>query len=173
MVNNIPVNGWPQLKDLEAVQPILNRLDKIEAWKRTVKEETFTGDDITIDNALALPARSLVTSINAIQDLHGYDKPWAGGAGKNKWPFGDFTGTYSNVPFTLAAGTYTVSKANHDVNCGLRLFYADNTSIAFTFFTSETFTLTADVVKINYSSADATTENFMLAPTHHRRKQLT
>lgn len=81
---NIPVNGWPQLKDLEAVQPILNRLDKIEAWKRTVKEETFTGEEITIPNALALPARSLITEINAIQDLHGYDKPWAGGAGKNK-----------------------------------------------------------------------------------------
>ena len=84
MVNNIPVNGWPQLKDLEAVQPILNRLDKIEAWKRTVKEETFTGDEITIPNALALPARSLKTTINAIQDLHGYDHPWAGGADKNK-----------------------------------------------------------------------------------------
>ena len=89
MVNNIPVNGWPQLKDLEAVQPTLDRLDKIEAWKRTVKEETFTGDDITIENALALPARSLITEINAIQDLHGYDKPWGGGAYKNKCNIAD------------------------------------------------------------------------------------
>ena len=146
--------------------PELIELDKrmaaIDEWKANVHEVTFTGSDLTIENALALPARSLITSINAIQDLHGYDKPWAGGAGKNKWPFGDFNGTYSNVPFSLAAGTYTASKTNPDVNCGLRFYYADDTSIAFTFFTSETFTLTADVVKINYSSADATTENFMI-----------
>ena len=97
MVNNIPVNGWPQLKDLEAVQPILNRLDKIEAWKRTVKEETFTGDDITIENALALPARSLKTVINAIQDLHGLPFPYVGGAYKNKFN-PNFTGVTGITP---------------------------------------------------------------------------
>ena len=107
MVNNIPVNGWPQLKDLEAVQPTLDRLDKIEAWKRTVKEETFTGDDITIENALALPARSLKTVINAIQDLHGYDHPWAGGAGKNKYVGSpSFDGYYNRNLYQLSEETY-------------------------------------------------------------------
>jgi hypothetical protein len=124
--------------------------------------KTASGNPVVITDCAGGKARSLITEINAIQDLHGQSAPYVGGAGKNKWPFGDFTGTYSNVPFTLAAGTYTVSKANHDVNCGLRFYYADGTSIAFTFFTSETFTLTADVVKINYSSASDTTVNFQL-----------
>jgi hypothetical protein len=250
--------------------------------------KTASGNPVVITDCAGGKARSLITEINAIQDLHGYDKPWVGGAGKNKfdgvypdissstvqyrpiyvgngtytistdcpknsaeganifflagnaqagastqgngvwngrtitvttddgyvtvayrsegnvdptnyntqiesgsqatsfapysnicpisgrdsvavddvgkniWPFGDFIGTYSDVPFSLKAGTYTASKANHDINCGLRFYYADGTSIAFTFFTSETFTLTADVVKINYSSASATTVNFQL-----------
>ena len=103
---NIPLNGWPQLKDLEAVQTILNRLDKIEAWKRTVMEETFTGDEITIPNALALPARSLKTVINAIQDLHGYDHPWAGGAEKNKFPLNLATIKAKNVGGTWTGNIY-------------------------------------------------------------------
>jgi hypothetical protein len=36
---------------------------------------TFTGADAPLD--------SLKASIEGVQDLHGYDKPWVGGAGKN------------------------------------------------------------------------------------------
>ena len=123
MVNNIPVNGWPQLKDLEAVQPTLDRLDKIEDWKRTVKEETFTGDDITIENALALPARSLVTTINAIQDLHGYDKPWAGGAGKNKleYPYVTASSTINGVTFTTNDDGTVIANGTATANCNFVL----------------------------------------------------
>lgn len=98
---NIPVNGWPQIKDLEAVQPTLDRLDKIEVWKRTVKEETFTGDDFIIPNALKLPARSLKTTIEPIQDLHGYDHPWAGGSDINLLNPAIQNGqtTYNNVTY--------------------------------------------------------------------------
>ena len=74
------------LDDLKAPELIeLNkRMAAIDEWKANVHEVTYTGSELAIDNALALPARSLVTEINAIQDLHGYDKPWAGGAGKNQ-----------------------------------------------------------------------------------------
>ena len=37
------------------------------------------------DNGSANPLKSLEVDINPIQDLHGYDAPWAGGAGKNKF----------------------------------------------------------------------------------------
>ena len=128
MVNNIPVNGWPQLKDLEAVQPTLDRLDKIEDWKRTVKEETFTGDDITIENALALPARSLITSINAIQDLHGYDKPWAGGAYKQLIPMTvsgikalTTTGTWDGNVYTISGVTITILTDNGNNVIGINV----------------------------------------------------
>ena len=113
---NIPVNGWPQIKDLEAVQPTLDRLDKIEAWKRTVKEETFTGDDFIITNALKLPARSLKTTIEAIQDLHGYDKPWAGGAGKNKLATPYNLENRNNVYYTLNnEGSFTLNGTSDGV----------------------------------------------------------
>ena len=39
--------------------------------------------------ASALPMPSLKVSVEAKQDLHGYDKPWVGGAGKNKCPIND------------------------------------------------------------------------------------
>lgn len=35
----------------------------------------------------ANPLKSLEVDINPIQDLHGYDKPWASGAGKNKFDY--------------------------------------------------------------------------------------
>lgn len=143
MSNNIPVNGWPQLKDLEAVQPILNRLDKIEAWKRTVKEEIFTGDDITIENALALPARSLVTTIEAIQDLHGYDKPWVGGAGKNKLPMTveglkalNTTGTWSGNAYTLNGVTFTLQTDSDGNLTNIKVIGTPTSRVLFYIFAS-------------------------------------
>ena len=46
--------------------------------------KTASGNPVVISDCAGGKARSLKTVINAIQDLHGYDKPWAGGAGKNK-----------------------------------------------------------------------------------------
>lgn len=37
------------------------------------------------DGQNVFPLKSLVADINPIQDLHGYDSPWVGGAGANKW----------------------------------------------------------------------------------------
>ena len=52
--------------------------------------------------------------IDLVQDLHGYDHPWPGGAGKNKWSIGDFSKDASALYIsktiaTLSAGTYTIS----------------------------------------------------------------
>ena len=42
------------------------------------------GKLITIDNgASEIPVKGLTLDIEAVQDLHGYDHPWVGGAGKN------------------------------------------------------------------------------------------
>lgn len=59
------------------------------------------------------PLISAIAALSPAQSLNGYTKPWAAGAGVNKWEFGDvsITGTYSNLQLTtpLAAGTYTIS----------------------------------------------------------------
>ena len=77
--------------------------------------KTVTGNPISIQDAANLNAEALSVSIEPIQDLHGYDKPWVGGAGKNLLPMtiekfkaentaGIWSGnayTYRGVTFTL------------------------------------------------------------------------
>ena len=46
--------------------------------------KTVSGNPIAISDASGFNAKALTVSMNPIQDLHGYDHPWAGGAGKNK-----------------------------------------------------------------------------------------
>lgn len=99
------------LDDLKAPELIeLNkRMDAIDAWKANVHEVTFTGSELTIENALALPARSLITEIEAIQDLHGYDHPWAGGAEKNKLNYSSASINISKTAtsYNTVIGTFT------------------------------------------------------------------
>lgn len=45
-----------------------------------------TGAISTVSDAEPLPLNALKVSVDAVQDLHGYDHPWVGGAGKNKLP---------------------------------------------------------------------------------------
>ena len=52
-------------------------------------------------------AKSLVVEINPIQDLHGYDSPWVGGAGKNKLDLSKFTAGITAFGLTSAiSGEY-------------------------------------------------------------------
>lgn len=47
-------------------------------------EGEATGNPIAISNASGFNAKALTVDMLPIQDLHGYDKPWVGGSGKNK-----------------------------------------------------------------------------------------
>lgn len=42
------------------------------------------GNPVTFDSPFEQDAKSVVVSVKPIQNLHGYDHPWVGGAGKNK-----------------------------------------------------------------------------------------
>lgn len=48
--------------------------------------DTASGSVANFETDLALPLKSLDVDVNAVQDLHGYDAPWVGGAGKNLCP---------------------------------------------------------------------------------------
>ena len=52
---------------------------------------------------------SLKVTFDPIQDLHGYDKPWVGGAGKNKLNASGGSGTVSGVTFTNTNGVIVAS----------------------------------------------------------------
>ena len=123
--------------------PELIELDKrmaaIDEWKANVHEVTFTGSELTIENALALPARSLITSINAIQDLHGQPFPYVEGAYKNKLPMtvsaikaANTLGTWSDNAYTLNGVTFTILTDSADNVTGIK---ANGTASAATYFT--------------------------------------
>ena len=57
-----------------------------EMLNNLLPEETVQGNPISISDASGLNAKACSVDLLPIQDLHGYDSPWAGGAGKNKYP---------------------------------------------------------------------------------------
>jgi hypothetical protein len=78
------------------------------AWNQSVPDTTTThtvsGSIASMDDAVAGNFESVVCDIDLVQDLHGYDKPWVGGAGKNKIDQSAYTSldatSYSNGIFT-------------------------------------------------------------------------
>ena len=87
--------------------------------------QTVSGSVVSIANARRRDAKSLYVNLEPIQDLHGYDAPWVGGAGKNlynkangavgyfvnpsnKWA--SSTNAFSVVVPCFPSTTYTVSK---------------------------------------------------------------
>ena len=79
--------------------------------------KTASGSLVSFSDGADLPMPSFICDITANQDLHGYDAPWVGGAGKNKYPLsqninlgGANDRTFSQSFATpLGSGTYTVS----------------------------------------------------------------
>lgn len=73
-------------------------------------EKTVSGNPITLTDAIAGNALEVSAEIVASQDLHGYDKPWVGGAGKNKLSCALTSGSDGNITYTVdSEGIITVS----------------------------------------------------------------
>lgn len=80
----------------------------------TADEQTSTtGEFETVTGGLL---SECIVSIEPVQDLHGYSKPWVGGAGKNKLPLVladikslNTRGTWSDNVWTVSGGTVTVT----------------------------------------------------------------
>lgn len=132
-INGVTLSGNKSLSDLGIPTALASLTD--DATHRTVTdaekstwnttgeaietEKTVSGNPITITDALPYPAVSLSAEIEAIQDLHGFDHPWVGGAGKNKLPMTvsgikalNTTGTWSGNVYTVNGGTFTIQTDN-------------------------------------------------------------
>ena len=74
-------------------------------------EREFSGEIVTFEPDSNERLKSLTASIEPQQDLHGYDRPWAPGAGKNLVEIADgsTTTTITAAIIELEAGTYTFS----------------------------------------------------------------
>lgn len=111
-----------------------------------VISKSVTGNPVEFTDSANAPLVKCVTQITGSQDLHGQDKPWVGGAGKNKIPLTidgikeqNTIQTWSGNTYTLNGITYTViTDENNNVtgikatgtasaNGGLNLF--DNMSL--------------------------------------------
>lgn len=70
----------------------------IGEWHET---ETASGSIASFEAEAGDAVKSLVADIEPIQDLNGYDKPWSGGAGKNKLEITATTQTVNGITFTV------------------------------------------------------------------------
>ena len=75
-----------------------------------------TGNPIEFSDGADAPMVKCASAITGYQDLHGYDKPWVGGAGKNKLPLvladiksNNTSGTWSDNVYTYNDITFTVN----------------------------------------------------------------
>lgn len=67
---------------------------------------SYEGDIVTIKSPIERPfIMNMTVDITPIQDLHGYDKPWAGGNGKNLLPIPSSGATSSTITWTVVKDT--------------------------------------------------------------------
>lgn len=83
---------------------------------------TIEGNPLEFDSPSPQILGSVICDIEASQDLHGYDKPWAGGAGKNKLPM-----TVDGIKALNTSGTWSGNVYTYrDVICTILTDDANN-----------------------------------------------
>jgi len=117
--------------------------------------KTASGNPIEITDGADAPLVKCVTAIQGNQDLHGYDKPWVGGAGKNlvdesTLDMRDVTGTSTYraglAPVELAPGDYTISYSSKSSSIELYITIPDD-NYSFSQITQSPFTFTLSATK--------------------------
>lgn len=88
----------------QAAEEAAQEAETILVDKAPVITDTASGAIASFpDGSNGLPLKSLVASIEPVQDLHGYDNPWPAGGGKNKLNNTATTTTSNGVTFTVNA----------------------------------------------------------------------
>ena len=80
-------------------------------------EVTIEGNPLNFNTLSSQKSKSTILSLEPIQDLHGYDKPWVGGAGKNKINTLDREITNTDSLTTIRTENCTVVKNGDIFNC--------------------------------------------------------
>ena len=145
--------------------------------------KTVNGNPIVLDDALG-EVKSLGVELTPIQDLHGYSKPWAGGAGKNKFDKStasvgvNWNGTsmaYSiasdYIPVT-AGNKYTFSVSDMSKYTGVIVAYFDSNKTYISSGSSTTFDVTSGMAYIRISIRCANTDTWTQADLTSAKIQL-
>lgn len=89
--------------------------------------KTASGSLVSFDDGADLPMPSFICDIDAVQDLHGQDAPWVGGAGKNKYSLmigrDEFT---NNISATHSTDSDELQTVTAQINSGV---YSSLTSV--------------------------------------------
>lgn len=100
----------------DTVDGLVDDLAEISSDIESTK--TVSGNPLTLTDAAPINAESLVVELEPKQDLHGYDYPWPGGAGKNKLNLSEYTGnSYALYGFaaTISGEDVTVTLTNYSM----------------------------------------------------------
>ena len=137
---------------------------------------TASGAIATFNTSLALPLQDCTIEINAVQDLHGYDKPWSGGNGKNLFDeqYPNIDGSIRRVYVHTGTGTFTLSTTTQIVSGSANLFFqagqatsGESTNINGVYSgCPKTVTTTDGYVTIGYRLVNGTTDAGN--PTKHK-----
>ena len=104
------------INTLKGTETTYKPADMADAIIDAIPTEEVTDSIVSVTDAAAYPAEALEFAIEPVQDLHGYDKPWPGGGGKNLINVPDITLSDAGVIYSgtinLPAGTYTLSSSN-------------------------------------------------------------
>ena len=154
--------------------------DNVDGYKKVTVDVPYTDVEVASgpiaswDDGEDLPLKSLTSFIEPQQDLHGYDSPWVGGAGKNKVDININTSQHSGIwtfptPITQ---TVTVSAKKNNVVTSetvwlLDAVLQDNTHIYVGdagYVNSFPYTITVDasnpITKINYRNYGLTSGSY-------------
>jgi hypothetical protein len=100
--------------------------------------ESQKDDVVSIQHGAEFDMPKLIASIEPQQDLHGYDSPWVGGAGKNLLPMTvdsiksmNKSGTWSGNSFSVAGVVFTIQTDGANNVMGI---YANGTATSNIFF---------------------------------------
>lgn len=142
-------NGHIEIDDVDTTvyddSAVQTAIDNIEDELST-DYATVEGNPLNFTTKSAQNAKSTILSLEPIQDLHGYDKPWVGGAGKNKLPLtvngiksANTTVTWNGNSCVYNGVTITILTDKDDNVIGLK--FLGTTSHYFYFNVNSNFTI--------------------------------
>ena len=141
-----------QKNALNALNNVVNDPVTGLATKAPVIINSASGDIASFpDGADAMSMKSLVASIEPVQDLHGYDNPWPGGGGKNLVPMTTLddikarntSGTWNGADYLRNGITFTVLTDNAGNVLGFKLNGTSTAGISIQVKGTNDFTLAA------------------------------
>lgn len=123
----------------------------------------LSGSVVSFQDGQELPLAKCVVDINPTQDLHGYDKPWAPGAGKNKLEITAISATVNDVVFTVNSDGTIKAQGTASANINFNIHPTGDI-----YFTNDNYTLsgcptggsaTTYCIKEIYSTGEIDTGN--------------